>query len=277
MIRFKTLGLAAILAAAATVLPATAQEHSHETRTPERQSWSFAGPFGTYDRAQIQRGFQVFREVCSNCHSARALAFRNLAEPGGPEFSDAQVKALAAEYKVQDGPNDEGKMFERPARPADHFPSVYPNAEAAKATLGAVPPDMSVLAKARSYSRGFPLFLIDPIIQYQEHGVDYIYSLIAVGYTNDKDPNHNEFFPGGHIAMAKPLSDGQVEYTDGSPKTVQQYTRDVASFLMWVAEPKLEERKKTGFRVMVFLILFAGLLYFTKKRVWADVHGDGHA
>jgi cytochrome c1 len=277
MIRFKTLGLAAILAAAAAVLPATAQEHSHETKMPARQSWTFAGPFGTYDRAQLQRGFQVFREVCSNCHSARALAFRNLSQPGGPEFSEAQVKALAAEYKVQDGPNDEGKMFERPARPADRFPSVYPNAEAAKATLGAVPPDMSVLAKARSYSRGFPLFLIDPIIQYQEHGVDYIYSLIALGYTDDKDPNHNEYFPGGHIAMGKPLSDGQVEYTDGSPKTVDQYTRDVASYLMWMAEPKLEERKKTGFRVMVFLLLFAGMLYFTKKRVWADVHGSHDA
>ena len=168
-------------------------------------------------------------------------------------------------------------MFERPARPADHFPPTYPNAEAAKATLGAVPPDMSVLAKARSYSRGFPLFLIDPIIQYQEHGVDYIYSLIVLGYSDDKDPNHNDYFPGGHIAMGKPLSDGQVEYTDGSPKTVEQYTKDVASYLMWMAEPKLEERKKTGFRVMVFLILFAGLLYFTKKRVWADVHGSHEA
>jgi cytochrome c1 len=115
---------------------------------------------------------------------------------------------------------------------------------------------------------------VDPLIQYQEHGVDYIYSLLAQGYTNESDPNHNDYFPGGHIGMAKPLSDAQVEYTDGAPKTVQQYARDVSAFLMWMAEPKLEDRKKTGFRVMVFLIIFAGLLYFTKRRIWADAHGD---
>ncbi len=272
MIRFKTLGLAAIVAVTAFTTGALAQEHGHDTKTPERQSWSFAGPFGSYDRAQLQRGFQVFREVCSNCHSAKGLYFRNLAQPGGPQFSEAQVKALAAEYKVKDGPADDGSYYERPGRPADRLPSNYANPEAAKAALGAAPPDMTVLAKARSYSRGFPLFLVDPIIQYQEHGVDYIYSLIALGYSDDKDPNHNDYFPGGHIAMGKPLSDGQVEYTDGSPKTVQQYAKDVASYLMWMAEPKLEDRKKTGFRVMVFLIIFAGLLYFTKRRVWAAAH-----
>jgi len=272
MIRLKTLGLAALLAAVA-VLPAVAQ-HSHDTKTPERQSWSFAGPLGTFDRGQLQRGFRVYREVCSNCHSAKLISFRNLAQPGGPEFSEAQVKALAAEYKVQDGPADDGKMFERPGRPADRFPSNYANPEAAKAVLGAAPPDMSVLAKARTYSRGFPLFLVDPFIQYQEHGVDYIYSLIAKGYSDDNDPNHNDFMPGGRIAMAKPLSDGQVEYTDGSPETVEQYTRDVSAYMMWMAEPKLDERKRTGFKVMAFLILFAGLLYFTKKRVWAKAHED---
>jgi cytochrome c1 len=199
MIRLKTLGLAALLAAVA-VLPAAAAS-GHDTKIPERQSWSFAGPFGSFDRAQLQRGFKVFREVCSNCHSAKLLSFRNLAQPGGPEFSEAQVKALAAEYKVQDGPGEDGKMFERPARPADRFPSNYANPEAAKAVLGAVPPDMSVLAKARSYSRGFPLFLVDPFIQYQEHGVDYIYSLIAEGYSDDKNPNHNDYMPGGVIAI----------------------------------------------------------------------------
>ena len=270
MIRFKTLGLAAVIAVTTFATGALAQEHGG--KTPDRQSWSFAGPFGSYDRAQLQRGFQVFREVCSNCHSAKGIAFRNLAEPGGPEFSEGQVKALAAEYKVKDGPDNDGNMFERNGRPADRIPSNYANPEAAKAALGAAPPDMTVLAKARSYHRGFPLFLIDPIIQYQEHGVDYIYSLIALGYSDDKDPNHNDYFPGGHIAMAKPLSDGQVEYTDGSPKTVQQYTRDVSAYLMWMAEPKLDDRKKTGFRVMVFLIIFAGLLYFTKRRVWAAAH-----
>ena len=275
MIRLKTLGLAALLAAVA-VLPAAAAS-GHDTKTPERQSWSFAGPFGSFDRAQLQRGFKVYREVCSNCHGAKLMSFRNLAQPGGPEFSEAQVKALAAEYKVQDGPADDGKMFERPGRPADRFPSNYANPEAAKAVLGAVPPDMSVLAKARTYSRGFPLFLVDPFIQYQEHGVDYIYSLIALGYSDEKNPNHNDYMPGGVIAMANPLSDGQVEYTDGTPETAKQYTKDVAAYLMWMAEPKLDERKKTGFKVMAFLILFAGLLYFTKKRVWARAHEQEHA
>jgi cytochrome c1 len=186
------------------------------------------------------------------------------------------VKALAAEYKIKDGPNDAGEYFERPGRASDHFPWTFANKQAANAALGAIPPDMSVLAKARTYSRGFPLFLIDPIIQYQEHGADYIYGLLN-GYTHADDPNWNEFMPGHRIAMAKPLSDGQVEYTDGSPKTVQQYSKDVVAFLSWVAEPKLEERKRIGFRVMIFLIVFAGLLYFTKKKIWSKVHGHGDA
>jgi ubiquinol-cytochrome c reductase cytochrome c1 subunit len=225
-------------------------------------------------RAQLQRGFQVYREVCANCHSMQSVSIRNVGEPGGPEFSEAQVKALAADYKVKDGPNDAGEMFERPGRPSDRFPSPYPNPEAARATLGAIPPDFSVLAKARSYSRGFPLFLIDalpiPGGAYQEHGVDYIYALLN-GYSKNDDPNYNDYFPGHKIGMAKPLSDGQVEYTDGSPKTVQQYARDVASFMMWAAEPKLEERKRTGFRVMAFLLIFGGLMYYTKKKVWSAV------
>jgi ubiquinol-cytochrome c reductase cytochrome c1 subunit len=274
MKRFKTFGLAALCTAGlAFAGAATAQEGgAHETMTPAKQSWSFAGPFGHYDQAQLQRGFMVFRTVCANCHGANLLAFRNLTDAGGPGFSEGQVKALAEEYTVTDGPGDDGKPFERKARPADYWPATYPNAEAAKATLGAAPPDMSVLAKARSYERGLPGALSDLFTQYQEHGVDYIYSLVALGYTDAKDPNHNDYFPGGHIAMAKPLSDGQVEYTDGSPKTVQQYARDVAAFLMWTAEPKLEDRKKTGFRVIIFLILFSSLLYYTKKKIWADAH-----
>ena len=198
------------------------------------------------------------------------LNFRNLSQPGGPQFSEAQVKALAAEYKVQDGPNEDGKMFERNGRPSDAWPSPYPNAQAARAAIGAAPPDMSLLAKARSYSRGFPMFLVDAVIQYQEHGVDYIYALLN-GYSKNDDPTWNDYMPGNHIAMAKPLSDGQVDYTDGSPKTSQQYARDVAAFLMWSAEPHLEQRKKTGFRVMAFLILLSSLLYFTKKKIWANV------
>jgi cytochrome c1 len=262
------LGFAALVAAA----PAQA---AGSAKTPERQTWSFAGPFGSYDRAQLQRGFQVYREVCASCHGLQRIAFRNLSDPGGPMFSEAQVKALAAEYKVKDGPNDAGEMYERPGRASDRFPSPFPNEIAAAAALGAVPPDFSVLAKARSYSRGFPLFLIDalpiPGGAYQEHGVDYIFALLN-GYSKPDDPNWNDYFPGNKIGMANPLGDGVVEYTDGTPKTARQYAADVAAFMMWTAEPKLEERKKTGLRVMAFLLVFAGLLYYTKKKVWADAH-----
>jgi cytochrome c1 len=250
----------------------------HNEPIPPRQPWSFAGPLGKFDQAQLQRGFKVYREVCSNCHSMQLVAFRNLADPGGPGFSEAQVKALAAEYKVKDGPNESGDMFERPGRPSDQFPWNFPNDNAARAANGgALPPDMSVLAKARSFSRGFPWFIIDGIVQYQEQGADYIVGILN-GY---KDPppgvqlqpgqHYNEFMPGHKLAMPKPLSDGQIDYSDGSPTTVQQYAKDISAFLMWTAEPKLEERKRTGFRVVIFLILFAGLLYYTKKKVWAEI------
>lgn len=263
-----------ILGLAAALVAGPALAAGGDTKLPERQPWSFAGPFGKFDRAQLQRGFQVYREVCANCHSLKRVAFRNLSEPGGPQFSEAQIKALAAEYKVKDGPNDSGDMFERPGRPSDKFPAPFANEAAARAALGAYPPDFSLLAKARGYSRGFPLFLVDalpvPGGAYQEHGADYIVALLN-GYSKPDDPNWNDYMPGNKIAMAAPLSDGVVDYTDGSPKTLLQYSRDVAAFMMWAAEPKLEERKKTGFRVMAFLLVFAGLLYFTKKKVWADV------
>lgn len=241
-----------------------------EAPKPERQIWSFYGPFGKFDQAQLQRGFQVYREVCSNCHSLKLLAFRDLADPGGPGFSEAQVKALAAEYKIKDGPNEAGDMFERPGRPSDYFPWTFANPQAARAALGALPPDMSVLAKARTYERGFPLFLVDPIIQYQEQGVDYIFALLN-GYSKADDPNWNEYMLGHRIAMPAPLSDGMVDYTDGSPKTVRQYAKDVSAFLMWAAEPKLEERKRLGFRVLIYLGVFAGLLYLVKRKIWARI------
>ncbi|GAC1339212.1 MAG: hypothetical protein NVSMB26_26960 [Beijerinckiaceae bacterium] len=286
----KSVGLAAVLLSGALFAwPLAAQQppnapanevnrDGHNEPVPERQSWSFAGPFGKFDQPQLQRGFRVYREVCSNCHSMELLAFRNLADPGGPGFSEAQVKALAADYKVKDGPNDAGEMFERPGRPSDHFPGPFPNENAARtANGGALPPDMSVLAKARGFSRGFPWFLIDAALQYQEKGPDYIVGILN-GY---KDPppgmemqpgqNFNEMMPGHKLAMPKPLNDGQIDYDDGAPKTLQQYSKDVAAFLMWAAEPKLEERKKTGFRVFVFLLIFAGLLYYTKKKIWAGI------
>jgi cytochrome c1 len=265
-------GLVAGGVAAATLLFAPFAS-AEEAEKPTRQDWSFYGPFGKYDQAQLQRGFQVFREVCSNCHSLKSIAFRDLIAPGGPAFSEAQVKALAASYKIKDGPNEAGEMYERPGVLSDYFPWNFPNPQAARAALNAIPPDLSVIAKARGYERGFPLFLIDPIIQYQEQGADYIYALLT-GYTHADDPYWDEYVPGHKIAMPAPLSDGSVDYTDGSPKTLKQYSKDVTAFLMWAAEPKLEERKRLGFRVLSVLAVFAVLLYFVKRKVWANVHGD---
>ena len=242
--------------------------------TPPPVAWSFTGLFGHFDTEQLQRGFKVYKEVCSNCHSMKYLSFRNLADPGGPEFSPTQVKALAASYQIKDGPNDSGEMFERPGRPSDYFPWAFANAQAARAALGGLPPDMSVLAKARSWERGFPWFIADAFTQSEEaEGPTYIHAILN-GYTNPDDPNYNKYMPGHKIAMAKPLADGQVDYPDGSPQTVEQYSQDIAAFLMWVAEPKLEERKEMGFRAVIFLALFAVLLYFVKRRIWARVGGD---
>jgi ubiquinol-cytochrome c reductase cytochrome c1 subunit len=256
---------------------ATGAVAAEGTPIPPRNSWTFSGPFGHFDATQLQRGFKVYREVCANCHSVRLLKFRNLSEEGGPLFSEAQVKALAAEYKVTDGPNDSGDMFQRPARAADAFPPPFPNNQAAAAANGgAIPPDFSVIAKARTYERGFPTFVFDIFTQFQEQGQDYIHALIG-GYEEApegmKPPksglHYNRYFPGHWIGMAPPIADGQVEYTDGTPTTVDQYGKDIAAFLTWAAEPHLAERKKTGLVVMLYLIIFGALLYFVKKRVWA--------
>jgi len=278
--RIATIALLGLLAAlpVACGRPALAESGEagspHETPKPQRQVWSFYGPLGKFDQAQLKRGLDVYRQVCSNCHSMKLVAFRDLAAPGGPGFTETQAKAIAAEYKVEDGPDDNGKMFTRPGRLSDYFPSPFPNEQAARAALTAIPPDLSVIAKARGYERGFPLFLADPLIQYQEHGVDYIYALLT-GYTHEDDPNWDEYMPGHAIAMAKPLSDGMVEYSDGSPQTMQQYAKDVSAFLMWAAEPKLEERKRIGFRVLIYLVVFATLLYLVKRKIWKKVHA-GH-
>lgn len=254
---------------------APATKEPEEPATPPPVNWSFTGLFGKFDTAQLQRGFKVYKEVCSNCHSMKFVSFRNLAEPGGPEFSASQVKALAATYQIHDGPNDAGEMYDRPGRPSDYFPWTFPNANAARAALGGLPPDMSLLAKARAWERGFPLFILDAFTQVEEaEGPTYIHAILN-GYTHEDDPNWNLYFPGHHIAMAKPIADGQVEYTDGAPQTVAQYSQDIAAFLMWAAEPKLEQRKEMGFRVVIFLAVFAVLLYFVKRRVWAGIHGEG--
>jgi ubiquinol-cytochrome c reductase cytochrome b/c1 subunit len=263
----------------AGALLAIAQPASAQTEqvSPPRQKWSFAGPFGRYDEAQLQRGFKIYREVCANCHAIEMLSFHNLAEAGGPGFSEAQAEAVAAEYKIKDL-DDQGNQIERAGRLADHFPPPFANELVAKATYGVPPPDMSTLAKARGYQRGFPWFVFDAVTQYQEQGPDYIAAYIN-GY---KEPpkdfklpdngHYNEYFPGHNTAMPQPLQDGQVKYDDGTPETVAQYGKDVAAFLMWAAEPKLDARKRIGFQVMIFLLAFAGLMYFTKKKVWSAVH-----
>jgi cytochrome c1 len=273
--------LSVLVIAGALIAPlaqASAQEHG--TPAPARQKWSFWGPLGKYDRGQLQRGFKVYREVCQNCHGLTLLSFRNLAESGGPGFSVAQATAVAAEYKIKDGPNDSGEMFERPGRLADRFPAPFPNDNAARASNGgALPPDLSVMAKARTYERGLLLGLLDmvPFIQYQEHGVDYITALLNGYKEPPKDfvlppgTQYNEYFPGHAIGMPKPINDDQVSYTDGTPQKVDQYARDVSGFLMWAAEPHLDSRKRIGLQVMLFLIVFGGLLYFTKKKVWKQV------
>lgn len=272
----KMVRVLATVAAIATAGPALAAGAKVEI---DRQQWSFAGPFGSYDRGQLQRGFKVYRENCSACHALSLVAFRNLVEDGGPSFTEEQAKVIAAEYTVVDGPDDAGDMYERPAVLADRFPSPFPNPEAARASNnGAYPPDFSLLAKARAAQRGFPWFVFDIFTQYQENGPDYIYSLLT-GYVEDPEGievpegqyyNHS-FLAGQFISMAPPLSDELVEYTDGTPMTVENYARDVAAFMMWAAEPHLEARKQMGFQVMIFLIVFAGLLYFTKKKIWSNV------
>jgi len=274
MMKRTVLGLTFAVAVAALALPATAEEQV----APPRLSWSFAGPFGKYDPAQLQRGFKIYREVCSACHSIQMLAFRNLADPGGPGFSEAQAAAVAAEFKVKDL-DDQGNPIERPGRPADTFPPPFANELAAKAANGGTaPPDMSTLAKARTYSRGFPWFIFDAFTQYQEQGPDYIAALLKgyedppKGFQLPQGGNYNRYFPGHNIAMPPPLQAGQVTFDDGAPQTMDQYSRDIAAFLMWAAEPHLVQRKRIGFQAMIFLIVLAGLMYFTKKKVWSAVH-----
>jgi ubiquinol-cytochrome c reductase cytochrome b/c1 subunit len=272
--------LKVLAVAAALVVPAVAfaqDEHSHETPPPPRQSWPFAGWFGKYDPAQLQRGLKVYKEVCSACHSMEMVSFRNLADPGGPGYTEAQAAALASEYKIKDI-DDSGQPTEREGRPADYFPSPFPNEAAAKAANGGTaPPDMSTLAKARTYERGFPRFVLDMIVPYQEQGPDYIHAILTGykdaphGFTVPPGGHYNEYFPGHSIAMPPPLQDGQVTFDDGAPNKLDDEARDVAAFLMWAAEPHLVQRKRMGLQVMIFLLVLTGLLYFTKKKVWKAV------
>ncbi|MBB4121475.1 cytochrome c1 [Martelella radicis] len=244
---------------------------------PEQMDWSFAGPLGTYDRGQLQRGLKVYKDVCSACHSLDLVAFRTLSGLG---YSEEQVKAFAAEYEIEAGPDNDGNMYMRPGIPSDYFPAPFENAEqAAASNNGAAPPDLSLMAKARGITRGFPTFIFDIFTQYQEGGPDYIHALLT-GYEEPPEgveipagTHYNPYFANAaSLAMAPPLSEGIVSYDDGAPETVDQYARDVAAFLMWTAEPKLEDRKQTGLVVMVFLVIMAVLVFLTKKSVYARKH-----
>ena len=222
--------------------------------------WSFKSFFGKFDRASLQRGYQVYTEVCAACHSMKYLNYRNLAESGGPEFTVEQAKIIASQFDVEDGPNSDGDMFTRPARLSDKFVSPYPNDEAAKAANGgAYPPDMSVLVKAR------------------KGGANYIYSLL-LGYEDpppsislDDGVYYNVYMSGNKIKMANPLSENIVEYIDGTASTEEQMAKDVVTFLAWAAEPHLEARHKMGFKAILYLFIITILVYFSMKKIWSRV------
>ncbi len=278
----RVLAAAGLLACGAGAVSAAEEETKIE-----RQQWPFAGLFGQFDQAQLQRGYQVYSEVCSNCHELNRIYFRNLAQPGGPTFPEDSVKALAAGTKVEDGPDDNGKMFQRPGRLSDALPKRYKNEQEARSIHnGAYPPDLSLMARARNVENDAPwyihpfLMLKDVAKGYQEGGADYIYALLK-GYKDTPPPdvkvaeglNYNDAFPGHQIAMVNPFAggDGQVTYTDGTPSTVDNYARDVAAFLSWTADPRLDERKRLGWSVLLYLIVTAVLLYLAKKRIWAKI------
>jgi|TARA_B110000967_G_scaffold26401_1_gene24148 ubiquinol-cytochrome c reductase cytochrome c1 subunit len=240
----------------------------HQVKAAEKvdllkTDWSFKGLFGKFDRGSLQRGYQVYTEVCASCHSMKYLSYRNLYEKGGPEFSIEQAKAIAASFEVTDGPNDDGEMFERPAKLSDKFVMPYGNIkEAQAANGGAYPPDMSVLAKARS------------------GGVDYIYSVLLgyedppSGITLEDGVYYNKYMYGNNIKMSQPLYDGSVEYNDGTEATQEQMAKDVATFLMWAAEPHLEARHKMGFKAIMYLIILTILVYFSMKKIWSRIESE---
>jgi len=223
-----------------------------------KTNWSFKGIFGTFDRSSLQRGYQIYQEVCSGCHSVQHLSYRNLSEKGGPEFSTEEAKAIAAQFEVEDGPNSEGEMFMRLGRLSDKFVKPYSNVEASKvANGGAYPPDMSVLVKAR------------------KGGADYIYSLLLgyeeapTGFELEEGVYYNKYMSGNKIKMTEPLSDGLVEYSDGTQATTTQMAKDVTTFLVWASEPHLESQHRMGFKAIIYLIILFTLIYMSKQKVWS--------
>mgnify|MGYP001201500744 FL=1 len=241
-------------------LNSNSAEQSEDLLNP---GWSFKGFFGKFDRASLQRGYQVYTEVCSSCHSLKYLSYRNLYEPGGPEFSKEQAKIIASQFELTDGPNNDGEMFTRQARLSDNFVGPYTNdKEAAASNGGAYPPDMSVLVKAR------------------QGGASYIYSVLLgyedppAGMSLDDGVYYNKFMSGKKIMMAQPLSEGIVEYSDGTSATEEQMAKDVVTFLAWAAEPHLEKRHKMGFRAIIYLIIITVLVYFSMKKLWSRIETE---
>ncbi len=261
----RTLAAVAAIGFVAAAAPALAQEEATE---PDHHHWHFSGPFGTFDRAALQRGYQVYREVCASCHSMKFMSFRNLGQEGGPFFDEAypnpndnpSVKALAAQFIVMDGPDDTGSNFERPGRTSDPLPVPFPNdAFARLANGGALPPDLSVIVKAR------------------HHGSDYVMSLLTGYRTPPADVivppgmHYNPWFAGHQIRMAAPLPEGRVQYADGTEATTEQMAADVVEYLTWAAEPHAEARKRTGLAVLAYLSILTLLLWFAYKAVWKGV------
>jgi len=246
------------LIASVLVLFAGTARAQEEAPSPPHQVWSFNGVFGTYDRAALQRGFQVYKEVCATCHPVKHLAFRDLTEIG---YSEDEVKGIAAQVQVTDGPNDSGEMYQRPGRPSDPIPGPFANDQAARAANnGALPPDLSLITKAR------------------EGGADYVYAIMT-GFKDapaamkmNPNMNYNEYFAGHQIAMPPPLNQDQVKFADSTPATVPQMSHDVVTFLSWAAEPTLEQRHRIGFKVILFLIVATGVFYAAKRKVWSRVH-----
>lgn len=247
----------AALAAALALAVAGPAARAQEAPPPPHQQWSFDGVFGTYDQAALQRGFQVYKEVCSACHAVKHLYFRNLTEIG---YTPDEIKGIAAQYKVTDGPNDQGQMYQRPARPSDPIPGPFPNDEAARAANnGGLPPDLSLITLAR------------------DGGADYVYAILngftkpPAGFAEVPGTYFNEYFPGHHIKMPPPLNPDQVKFADGTQATVPQMAHDVATFLTWAAEPDLNQRHHMGLKVVLFLVIATGIFYAAKRKIWSRV------
>lgn len=304
-------------AAAVTLGVGLGAANAAEALKAPSKTWSFSGVFGTYDQAQLQRGYQVYKQVCSSCHGMDLIAFRNLADLG---YNEDEIKAIAEEYEVTDGPDEDGEMFDRPARPSDYFPSPFSNAKAAAASNGgAAPPDLSLVAKARvggpdylyalltSYEDDVSEEVLQKIFETETHKREVQYAADLAAYdvrkakydekvktdpsakepTMPEDPgpvesvedlglpdtaSFNAYFPGYGIAMAAPLSEDIVEYADGTPATLSNLSADVSAFMMWAAEPSMDERKQMGIKVILFLLVFTGILYAAKRKCWSDVH-----